>query len=408
VTSDEFGYASTELKTDTAGKYEITASGDDILGSVTFDEIVYGVTIDSIVPKYLAKGSGKTATVTFTVSPKEYTAESMSMTANGTEWDLGGGEGGTYTTDLTEGADLTEVKQYSVKIIVDEAESNIENVTVFEVKLEDMEDKEINVTPTMPEVKVKTVVNPSSAKSYVEDNYELERAIKIEWTGKKWSSKFEKTDSNKKTDDWVVNFDSDFYGGMVTVTLKNTELNLDKKQTFKIKGTNADDTSVINWIKTFSINTTLGDDAAVKVAYTESRYKQFTNGVPTEGGVGEIGIFQVLDSPPLSIPNGIWNWRINVSDGCSELEDKMGYAKRRNLDREEYNLGHSYSQVELRYATVQAYNGFKKGDPIMFYKEFPWWEFWKSRWYMEEKYKGLYAEKALGPYGYYETYVPPK
>jgi hypothetical protein len=46
VTSDEFGYASTELKTDTAGKYEITASGDDILGSVTFDEIVFEVKIN--------------------------------------------------------------------------------------------------------------------------------------------------------------------------------------------------------------------------------------------------------------------------------------------------------------------------------------------------------------------------
>jgi len=65
VTSDEFGYASTELKTDTAGKYEITASGDDILGSVTFDEIVFEVNI-SISPTTIAPLGTTNLTITVT------------------------------------------------------------------------------------------------------------------------------------------------------------------------------------------------------------------------------------------------------------------------------------------------------------------------------------------------------
>lgn len=137
VTTDEFGYASTELRTDTANKYEISATGDDILNTVTFDEIVYGVTITNVSPRYLAKGSGISAIVTYTILPEDYTPESVSMTAGDTTWILTEiTSGGTHTVDLIEGTDLINVGEYEVKIQVDGADSNIKKIYIVKIQME--------------------------------------------------------------------------------------------------------------------------------------------------------------------------------------------------------------------------------------------------------------------------------
>ena len=44
--------------------------------------------------------------------------------------------GGTYTVDLDEGTDLTVVKQYTIKIVVDNHTSNLGYVTVWDLKSE--------------------------------------------------------------------------------------------------------------------------------------------------------------------------------------------------------------------------------------------------------------------------------
>jgi len=94
---------------------------------------VYGVTIDSIVPQYLAKESGKSTTVTFTILPDtDYVPKSVTLTAGDKSWTLAGiTGGGTYTVDLIEGTDLTEVNNYSVTITVDGATSNVKTETNF-------------------------------------------------------------------------------------------------------------------------------------------------------------------------------------------------------------------------------------------------------------------------------------
>lgn len=285
-----------------------------------------------------------------------------------------------------------------------------EDLTVFKVKLKEIQDKEISSIPTMPEVKIETVVNPSAVKTYVDSNYKLERAIKIEWSGKKWSSKFENLDLNKKTEDWIVNFDNNFYGGTTTVTLKNDRLVLNETKTFKIKGTNPDEVEVENWIETFAINTTLGDNAAVKVARAESSSLDqfFGNGMPLEGKSGDMGIFQLLSDGSLTVPNGIWNWKTNVSDGCNWLEGKKDFVNQVNFAITDYTKGQTPGQIEIRYATVQSYNKLlltsdKKIIPVMWF-EYTLWPF--GTWYMNTPYKGLYAEKTLNtPYGNYKQYT---
>ena len=96
------------------------------------------VSIDSIVPQYLPKRSGKSAIVTFTILPeKDYVPKSATMTAGDKTWTLVGlTGGGTYTVDLIEGTDLPDVNNYSVTITVDGATSNVGNVTVFGVEIQ--------------------------------------------------------------------------------------------------------------------------------------------------------------------------------------------------------------------------------------------------------------------------------
>lgn len=96
------------------------------------------VSIDSIKPQYLAKGSKSKAIVTFTILPrKDYVPKSATMTAGGKTWTLVGlTGGGTWTVNLIEGTDLPDVGNYSVTITVDGATSNVGSVTVFGVDIQ--------------------------------------------------------------------------------------------------------------------------------------------------------------------------------------------------------------------------------------------------------------------------------
>lgn len=100
--------------------------------------VSYIVTLDSISPGYLLKGSGAKATVELTITPKsraKYAPKVITMYANNIAFpiDIDSYSGpGTYTTTLDEGIDLMDVAQYAVYITVDNAQSNVKNVTVFD------------------------------------------------------------------------------------------------------------------------------------------------------------------------------------------------------------------------------------------------------------------------------------
>jgi hypothetical protein len=129
------------------------AFATDLIGKK--DVVSYTVTLNSITPEYLPYKSGATATVEFSVIPKDQAifspkvvqlfvegAPNSPFTVTGVETQ------GTYTVDLIEGTDLPTTGAYTVKIVVDNATSNTLPVTVWDVNSVTVANNPPNVSRT--------------------------------------------------------------------------------------------------------------------------------------------------------------------------------------------------------------------------------------------------------------------
>ena len=113
----------------TAGKYVYSArAGANDTWAESGDLYVYSVKIDSITPAYLAKGSGKSAIVKYSIVPSGYTPTTTTI-------NYGTVNPNKKEGTIKEGTDLVDTKKYSITITAGGATSSAENVTVFGVKM---------------------------------------------------------------------------------------------------------------------------------------------------------------------------------------------------------------------------------------------------------------------------------